>query len=206
MGTLKVTIAVGDSQGRQFEELDVTVDTGSTYTAVPRAMLNRMGDPGRKVATLRDCRRQHRPRRRRRSHHQAARTAVPHTGHICRGERTKPAGRSLPRAGCPCCRPRGGTTDTHQPATPLANSPSPRLKTAGHRSCFSDGSRTKTPAGQQPYAPAPEPLQARFQPKGTEHPRLSKRLSMAPPQEFGHFNRSLPSALWPEMGNRKVPT
>ena len=72
MGTLKVTIAVGDSQGRQFEELDVTVDTGSTYTAVPRAMLNRMGDPGRKVATLRDCRRQHSPRRRRRSHHQAA--------------------------------------------------------------------------------------------------------------------------------------
>ena len=72
MGTLKVTIAVGDSQGRQFEKLDVTVDTGSTYTAVPRAMLNRMGDPGRKVATFRDCRRQNRPLRRRRSHHQAA--------------------------------------------------------------------------------------------------------------------------------------
>ena len=49
MGTLKVTIAVGDSQGRQFEELDVTVYTGSTYTTVPRAMLNMMGDPGRKV-------------------------------------------------------------------------------------------------------------------------------------------------------------
>ena len=49
MGTLKVTIAVSDSQGRQFEELDVTVDTGSTYTTVPRAMLNMMGDPGRKV-------------------------------------------------------------------------------------------------------------------------------------------------------------
>ena len=158
MGTLKVTIAVGDSQGRQFEELDVTVDTGSTYTAVPRAMLNMMGDPGRKVATLRDCRRQHSPRRRRRSHHQAGRTAVPHTGHICRGERTKPAGRSLPRAGRPCCRPSGGKTDTRQPATPLANSPSPGLKTAGHRSCFSDGSRTKTPAGQQTCAPAPEPL------------------------------------------------
>ena len=103
MGTLKVTIAVGDSQGLQFEELDVTVDTGSTYTTVPRAMLIRMGDPGRKVATLRDCRRQNRPRRRRRSHHQAARTAVPHTGHICRGERTKPAWRSLPGASCPRC-------------------------------------------------------------------------------------------------------
>ena len=30
MRTSKVTIAVGDSQGRQFEELYVTVDTGST--------------------------------------------------------------------------------------------------------------------------------------------------------------------------------
>ena len=45
MGILKVTIAVGDSQGRQFEELDVTVDTGSTYTAVPRAMLQKLGIP-----------------------------------------------------------------------------------------------------------------------------------------------------------------
>ena len=45
MGTEKVTIAVGDSQGRQFEELDVTVDTGSTYTAVPRAMLQKLGIP-----------------------------------------------------------------------------------------------------------------------------------------------------------------
>ena len=34
MGTVKVTIGVGDPQGRQFEELDVTVDTGSTYTEV----------------------------------------------------------------------------------------------------------------------------------------------------------------------------
>ena len=45
MGTGKVTIAVGDPQGRQFEELDVAVDTGSTYTAVPKAMLQRLGIP-----------------------------------------------------------------------------------------------------------------------------------------------------------------
>ena len=45
MGILKVTIEVGDSQGRQFEELDVMVDTGSTYTAVPKAMLQRLGIP-----------------------------------------------------------------------------------------------------------------------------------------------------------------
>ena len=43
MGTVKVTIAVGDPQGRRFEDLEVTVDTGSTHTAVPREMLQRLG-------------------------------------------------------------------------------------------------------------------------------------------------------------------
>ena len=43
MGTVKLTIGVGDPQGREFEELEVTVDTGSTYTAVPRDMLQRLG-------------------------------------------------------------------------------------------------------------------------------------------------------------------
>ncbi len=45
MGTVKVTIGVGDPQGRRFEDIEVTVDTGSTYTAVPRAMLQRLGVP-----------------------------------------------------------------------------------------------------------------------------------------------------------------
>ena len=45
MGTVTVTIGVGDRQGRQFEELEVTVDTGSTYTAVPRTLLQRLGVP-----------------------------------------------------------------------------------------------------------------------------------------------------------------
>ena len=45
MGTVKVPIAVGDPQGRTFEEIEVVVDTGSTYTAVPRAMLQRLGVP-----------------------------------------------------------------------------------------------------------------------------------------------------------------
>ena len=43
MGTVKVTIGVGDPQGRQFEDLEVVVDTGSTYTAVPRDILQRLG-------------------------------------------------------------------------------------------------------------------------------------------------------------------
>ena len=45
MGVVTVTIQVGDPHGEQFEELDVTVDTGSTYTAVPRATLERLGTP-----------------------------------------------------------------------------------------------------------------------------------------------------------------
>ena len=39
MGTVKVTMAVGSPQGRLFEDLEVTVDTGSTFTAVPRELL-----------------------------------------------------------------------------------------------------------------------------------------------------------------------
>ena len=43
MGTVKVTIGVGDPQGRLFEEIEVTVDTGSSYTAIPRELLQRLG-------------------------------------------------------------------------------------------------------------------------------------------------------------------
>ena len=45
MGTVKVTIGVGDPQGRQFEDIEATVNTGSTYTAVPRELLQRLGVP-----------------------------------------------------------------------------------------------------------------------------------------------------------------
>ena len=45
MGTVTVTIQVGDHQGDRFEDLDIIVDTGSTYTAVPRATLERLGVP-----------------------------------------------------------------------------------------------------------------------------------------------------------------
>ena len=45
MGTVKVTIGVGAPQGRQFEDIEVTVNTGSTYTAVPRELLQRLGVP-----------------------------------------------------------------------------------------------------------------------------------------------------------------
>ena len=45
MGTVKVTMAGGSPQGQQFEDIEVIVDTGSTYTAVPRELLRRLGVP-----------------------------------------------------------------------------------------------------------------------------------------------------------------
>ena len=45
MGAVKVTLGVGDPQGQMFEVLEVVVDTGSTYTAVPRELLQRLGVP-----------------------------------------------------------------------------------------------------------------------------------------------------------------
>ena len=45
MGTVNVIISVGDPQGHQFEEIEVTVDTGSTFTAIPRELLERLAVP-----------------------------------------------------------------------------------------------------------------------------------------------------------------
>ena len=43
MGILNIMIQVGDPQGTTFEDLEVTVDTGSSFTAVPRTVLERLG-------------------------------------------------------------------------------------------------------------------------------------------------------------------
>ena len=43
MGTFQVEIEIGDPQGLRWEKLAVTVDTGSTYTVVPRTVLERLG-------------------------------------------------------------------------------------------------------------------------------------------------------------------
>ena len=40
-----VTIGVGDPLGETFEDIEVIVATGSNYTAVPRAMLDRLKVP-----------------------------------------------------------------------------------------------------------------------------------------------------------------
>ena len=43
MGMVTVTIEVGDPQGRNFQEVELTVDTGSTFTALPANMLRDLG-------------------------------------------------------------------------------------------------------------------------------------------------------------------
>ena len=53
MGTVTVTIEVGDPQGRNFREVEMEVDTGSTYTALPREMLEGLGVPVNRTAQSR---------------------------------------------------------------------------------------------------------------------------------------------------------
>lgn len=43
MGTFHWRIAIGDLQGEHFEEIDALVDTGATYTWIPRDVLARLG-------------------------------------------------------------------------------------------------------------------------------------------------------------------
>ena len=45
MGTVITTIEVGDPQGRNFQRVEVEVGTGSTYTALPRGILQALGVP-----------------------------------------------------------------------------------------------------------------------------------------------------------------
>ena len=39
MGARRVSIGIGDREGRRFERLEALVDTGSTYTWIPRSIL-----------------------------------------------------------------------------------------------------------------------------------------------------------------------
>lgn len=43
MSTFRVPIEVGDRDGRRFETVEALVDTGSTYTWVPRPVLEGLG-------------------------------------------------------------------------------------------------------------------------------------------------------------------
>ena len=46
MGKLTVTLGVGDQQGSRFEDIEATVDTGATFTAIPRALAPEAGGAG----------------------------------------------------------------------------------------------------------------------------------------------------------------
>jgi aspartyl protease family protein len=43
MTTCSVHLQIGDLAATRFEELDAVVDTGSTFTSVPREVLQRLG-------------------------------------------------------------------------------------------------------------------------------------------------------------------
>ena len=43
MGTVTITVEIGDPQGRDFRPVVMEVDTGSTHTAIPRQLLQDLG-------------------------------------------------------------------------------------------------------------------------------------------------------------------
>ncbi len=43
MGTFTVSLQVGDLAGQQFVDVEALVDTGSTYTVLPKEVLERLG-------------------------------------------------------------------------------------------------------------------------------------------------------------------
>ena len=43
MGTFSVNIEIGDAQGSRFETVNALVDTGTSYSWVPRGCLERLG-------------------------------------------------------------------------------------------------------------------------------------------------------------------
>ena len=45
MGTVTATVEVGDLQGLNFRKIELEVDTGSTFSALPRKTLQSLGVP-----------------------------------------------------------------------------------------------------------------------------------------------------------------
>ena len=43
MGTFHVEVEVGDPEGHRYEVVEALVDTGATYTSVPRSILDALG-------------------------------------------------------------------------------------------------------------------------------------------------------------------
>lgn len=53
MGTFSVEIELGDEAGKRFESVSALVDTGATYTVVPRRLLETLGVEARESAPFR---------------------------------------------------------------------------------------------------------------------------------------------------------
>ena len=43
MGTFRMNVEVGDPDGRRYERVEALVDTGATYTSLPRPLLEALG-------------------------------------------------------------------------------------------------------------------------------------------------------------------
>ena len=52
MGTFDVRMEVGDQAGLRFEVIEALVDTGATYTVLPRGLLNRLGVQPHRTSTF----------------------------------------------------------------------------------------------------------------------------------------------------------
>ena len=51
MGTFQITVEIGNQSGQRFQELEVLVDTGATFTKVPRSILEALGIPADRTYT-----------------------------------------------------------------------------------------------------------------------------------------------------------
>ncbi len=47
MGTFRVPVQIGDPEGQRWETVEALVDTGATYSLIPRPVLERLGVFGR---------------------------------------------------------------------------------------------------------------------------------------------------------------
>ena len=52
MGTFRIKVEIGDQDGRRFQELEALVDTGATFTKVPRSILKALDIPARTYTAL----------------------------------------------------------------------------------------------------------------------------------------------------------
>ena len=51
MGSFQITVEIGDQGGRRFQELEALVDSGATFTKVPRSVLEALGIPADRTYT-----------------------------------------------------------------------------------------------------------------------------------------------------------